>query len=208
MRTGLHRVGKRPDWDRRPRRRWNIWQRIAGNTGGWLTLGNLLTFIGLILVLIGLANLWRGAYGWALAYITVGRVCDLLDGWLANRTRTKSPLGELLDASVDKLETGLTLIVLVGAGLLPWPAAVLTLLPQLVITRQSFRAWRVGKRLHPSRSGKLAMALVWVALGGMVLLAILLPTSNLAYWLAYVLASGAAVAGMAAFWDYQQPADD
>lgn len=161
----LHRAGKRPDWSRVSRRRWNIWQRVAGNSGGVLTVGNTFTVIGFCLVLIGLTMVAADMNWWGLILIGGGRICDLLDGWLADRTQTKSPLGEMLDTTADKLETAAALIVLTLLGVLPWPAALLVFVPQASVGLWALSWWLRGKQPHPSRLGKLGMAAVWVGLG-------------------------------------------
>jgi hypothetical protein len=81
---------------------------------------------------------------------------------------------------------------------------VLVAAPQLAIAGLSYRVWRAGDRLHPDRFGKIAMALVWVALAGIVLINIILPPGGTASWLSYVLAAGAALAGLATYWGYRR----
>lgn len=163
--SSLHRAGKRPDWSKVSRRRWNIWQRVAGNSGGVLTVGNVFTLIGFCLVLAGLMMVAADMNWSGLVLIAVGRICDLLDGWLAERTKTKSPLGEMLDTTADKLETAAALVVLTVFGVLPWPAALLVFVPQLSVGLWALAGWLRGKQPHPSRLGKLGMAAVWLGLG-------------------------------------------
>jgi phosphatidylglycerophosphate synthase len=165
----LHRVGKKADWQAISSRRRNSWQRLAAASGGLLTLGNLLTVVGFILVVAGLWAVARQQYWWALVLLAVGRGCDLLDGLLADRTGTKSPLGEKMDASVDKLETGLALIVLLATGLVPWLAVWAVLLPHAAIAIMSMLVVSRGSVLHPSRLGKYSMAAAWFGLGSFVL---------------------------------------
>lgn len=161
----LHRSGKKADWDKVSRRQWNVWQRFAGNSGGALTLGNAFTVGGLSLVLVGLSLVLSEAYGWGFGFIVVGRLCDLADGWLADRTHTKSPLGEMLDSVADKLATGISLVVLVIADVVPMVVALLILATQLVIVALFFVRRFQGRRLPPSRLGKISMASAWVGLG-------------------------------------------
>jgi len=165
----LHRSSNRPEWLRYPRRRWSVWQRLAGRSHGILTLGNAFTVVGLLLVLGGLAVVANGRIVMGLSLAILGRLCDLLDGYAADKTHTKSPLGEKLDAGVDKLETLAAVAVLVIVDLVPLWAALALLMSQLCIAAVSLRSARLGARLHPERLGKLNMALVWLILAGFVL---------------------------------------
>jgi phosphatidylglycerophosphate synthase len=97
-------------------------------------------------------------------FIITGRLCDLIDGWLADRTGTKSPLGEAVDATADKLGTAATIIVLPLAGLMPIELAIALVVPQAAIAVMALFARRRGRGLHPSRWGKLSMAAATAAL--------------------------------------------
>jgi phosphatidylglycerophosphate synthase len=174
----LHRAGKQADWYKVASRRRNGWQRLAAASKGLLTIGNVLTLIGVVLVICGLWAVVRHHYWLAIVLLVTGRGCDLLDGWLANMTGTKSPLGEKFDATADKVETGLALLVLAFAHLVPWPAVIVLTIPHLLIAVLATIAVVHGKLLHPSRLGKLSMAAAWLALGGFVILAALELSDN------------------------------
>lgn len=165
----LHRSNNKPDWELMDASDRNVWQRIAAVTTGIVTPGNVVTFIGILLVVVGLFEILKENYWWGSALIIVGRLCDLLDGWLAESTQTKSPLGELLDASIDKLGTILTIVVFYVAALAPWLLLTALLLPHIWIAVIAFMARRKNEQLHPSRLGKISMALLWAALFGFVL---------------------------------------
>lgn len=166
----LHRTNNRPDWESTDNKDRNVWQRMAAATNGIVTPGNLATFIGIALVVAGLLEILKENYWLGSVLIIIGRLCDLLDGWLAESTKTKSPLGELLDASIDKLGTILTIVVFYVAALAPWWVLTALLLPHIVIIFISLNARRQKVTLHPSRTGKLSMAAVWAALFGLVLI--------------------------------------
>jgi phosphatidylglycerophosphate synthase len=165
----MHRVGKRADWQKVANRQRNPWQRLADKTSGVITIGNALTIIGFALVVAGLAALAREHYWLAVGLLFVGRSCDLLDGWAASMTGTKSPLGEKLDAGFDKLATVLTLTVLLLIGIVPWLAVALIAVPHIAIAAVSAMVLSRGKLLHPSRWGKNSMAAAWLSLGSFVL---------------------------------------
>ena len=166
----LHRTDVHPDWHAVSPARRNVWQRIAAARPGILTPGNVITLIGLTLVIVGLGALLHQHYWVAGWLVLAGRLCDLLDGWAADATGTKSPLGEIVDATVDKLETGAAFVVLLLSQLLSWWIVGLLLVVQVIIAIISLVARRQKIALHPSRRGKVAMALVWVLIVGLVVL--------------------------------------
>jgi cardiolipin synthase len=164
----LHRVANKPDWANTNKAKYNRWQAIAIATHSAVTPGNIVTVLGGILVLLGLVAMLQHSYWLAVVLLIVGRLCDIIDGWLAEQTDTKSPLGEILDASTDKIGTLLTIIALLLAHITtPWLLAAL-LLPQLIIVSITASAQFDHKKLHPSRIGKYSMAIAWCSLVGLV----------------------------------------
>jgi len=62
---------------------------------------------------------------WATAVFAVAMATDQIDGWLARRRGTSSPLGALLDPVADKVLVLATLVMLVGEGVAPaWMVAL------------------------------------------------------------------------------------
>ncbi|TAH36295.1 CDP-alcohol phosphatidyltransferase family protein [Candidatus Saccharibacteria bacterium] len=167
----LHQTGKRPDWLKRPKRDYSWFQQIAQRTNGILTPGNAITIIGFFVTLYGLWLLAREHFGAAMAVIVFGRLCDIADGWVAHRTDTKGPVGELLDATCDKIVTVLGIVALGVAGLAPWWVLALVAAPQAITSVISGLALQRKRRLHPSPVGKLSMAFAWVGFGGLILAA-------------------------------------
>lgn len=166
----LHRTNATPEWYNVTAADRNVWQRLAVATHGIATPGNAFTLLGLCLVLWGLGALLVGSYWLAGALVFAGRLCDLADGWAAEATKTKSPFGEIMDATADKIETIAAVIAVLFAGLLPWWLALAVLATQLLITAIAVMARRRKVALHPSRQGKIVMALIWVLLVGVVAL--------------------------------------
>lgn len=164
----LHRTTGRPDWAGTEVAHRNIWQKLAVTTRGIVTPGNLTTLVGLTLVLAGLAQIMQDNYWLAGILIVTGRLLDLVDGWLADKTGTKSPLGELVDAGADKLETFGAIVVMYVAHLAPWWLLTALLLPHLVITLLATIARLRQQELHPSRLGKVSMAMLWASLFGLI----------------------------------------
>jgi phosphatidylglycerophosphate synthase len=164
----LHRIEGDAEWVTVPAAQRNVWQRTAAATIGVVTIGNFFSLLGLASVPYGLWLIAQQRYVAGIAVLTFGRICDLLDGWLADKTGTKSPLGERIDAAFDKISLGLVLLVLLVSGILPWWALVLLILPHLIVAFLAVIAWRRGQVLHPSRTGKLSMALVWVVIAAFI----------------------------------------
>lgn len=169
----LHRTHQHPDWHAVAAEDRSVWQRLAAATRGIVTPGNIITLVGLAMVLAGLGALLGQHYWLAGALVLAGRLCDLLDGWAADATGTKSPLGELVDATVDKIETGAAFVAVLIAQLLPWWIVALLLAVQVMIAVIALAARRRKVALHPSRRGKVAMALIWVLIIGLVVVRIM-----------------------------------
>lgn len=160
----LHRASSKPEWELCVPAKRNYWQKIAARTNGIATPANMVTVMSFLVVLAGLGMLLANHYAQAAPVVIIGRLGDLLDGWLAEKTGTKSPLGEVLDASVDKITVVLALAAVVITGMISAWFAVALLLPQAMIAVLSLQAGKRSVRLHPSRAGKVSMALVWLAL--------------------------------------------
>lgn len=164
----LHHTTGKPDWDCIDKDRYNQWQKMAANTKGIITPGNVLTFVGIILVLFGLSEIIYQDYWSGALLLLMGRLLDIADGKVAEVTGTKSPLGELLDASVDKISTFLTVAVLYYVAIAPRTVLVVLLLPHIAIAAIAFISFMRNKEIHPNLAGKLSMALVWLAMIGFV----------------------------------------
>ena len=160
----LHRTTGKADWLAIPPQSHTIWQRLAARTHGIMTPGNAVTVTGFALVLIGLQQILNQHYLPGTVLLATGRICDILDGWLAEITRTKSPLGELLDAGIDKIITILAVATFFAAHIAPAWALIALVIPHVLIVVIAF-GWRVRKRaFHPSLAGKLSMVGVWLSL--------------------------------------------
>jgi phosphatidylglycerophosphate synthase len=186
MSPSLHTAGEKPEWAEVPVANRNRWQRIAAATNGRLTPPSVVTLAGLIMVIFGLNLLANTHYLAGLVLLAAGRAADILDGWLAEVTRTKSPFGEKLDATVDKIATSLTLLVLPLAGIVPWWAVIALAIPQALASVVAIVALRRGIFLHPTRIGKNGMAASWLSLLSFVL-ATIYPQATIWRWLAYLL---------------------
>ncbi len=161
----LHHVGHKPDWQHEPSISRNRWQRLAASTHGIITPGNALSTVGLVLTALGLFVMWQQMVLPGIAILLVGRLMDALDGYAADLTRTKSPLGQLVDAGFDKLAAFATLAVIALIGILPgWLAALIALQ-----NTANVALTLIGRQrsivIQPSRSGKLATGGYWIGIG-------------------------------------------
>jgi phosphatidylglycerophosphate synthase len=165
----LHRTGKKADWELIPARDWNAWQRLAARTHKVVTPGNIVSLLGLATVFAGLwfvaqQHLWAG-----LILIAAGRVLDIVDGMVADRTGTKSHIGEGIDAGFDKIVALAAFIVLASSHILPLVLAVGIGGLSVITALFSLSADIFGKTVHPNIVGKLGTFVLWGALPGFVL---------------------------------------
>jgi phosphatidylglycerophosphate synthase len=162
----LHTTGSKADWSyTRPRNR-NAWQRLAARTGGLLTPGNVITWLGLAIVMFGLRQISVGNLGTGVLIVLVGRLFDILDGMVAQSTRTKSPLGELTDAVADKIAIFACALVVMIHQLVPPYFLIPLVIIYIFITLLTSAAHIRRLELHPGQSGKLSVAFAW---GGLLL---------------------------------------
>lgn len=160
----LHRVGRRPDWQLVEPKLRNPWQRLAARTNGVVAPANVLSITGAIVVGYGLVEITRGNLAVGLLTVGLGRLADILDGIVADATGTKSPLGEVLDAMLDKLEILATLVVLLWSAVIPlWAFGLVAAINVLGLLGAGIAKLR-KLEIHPSQLGKLATVGSWVAL--------------------------------------------
>ncbi len=181
----LHYSAPTPDWEKVRHGDRNSWQRMAATTSGVLTPGNIISAVGVIVVLIGLYALSQGQLWLGLSAVALGRVADILDGIAANTTGTKSSLGEAVDATCDKIGAFAAFIVLAGASIVWWPVVLMLGVYNLINSLLGLLAKQRRVVIHPRQTGKLSAAGQWVGLLGLVLAAAL----NLSKWSGIAIAS-------------------
>jgi len=151
----------RPDWETVSPAEWNVWQRLAARTKGIAAPANLVSLIGATIVLYGLYLVSINRVIWGIAAILTGRCADILDGMTAEATGTKSPLGEAIDATIDKIIAFGAMATLAVGGFIPWPVAIVLLLLAAYGSAEGIYFKRSGKKVHPSRLGKLTTVATW-----------------------------------------------
>ena len=157
----LHRVGAKPQWQQLEESERNQWQMIAASTNGIITPGNAITLVGAAFTFYGLILLTQDVSLGTLLCIAVGRLADVFDGAAAEATGTKSPLGETLDASIDKLLMLTAIVCLLIADFVPVLVLVIIVLQNIVNGTVSLFAKFKKTGIHPTLSGKLSVALSW-----------------------------------------------
>jgi len=202
----LHRTTGKPDWETiKPSKR-NVFQKVAAATNSLVTPPNIITIIGLGIVIYGLIEILNQNYWVGIIALVFGRLLDVVDGALAEATHTKSPTGEIFDAAADKVGTLLTIVALFAANVASWWVIALLLIPQVIIPFVSFYKRRKGIQVHPTRQGKLSMAALWAAIAGLLLTKALGDPAVLAAF-TYVFIVIAVVLGFYALWQYATDRD-
>jgi len=160
---GLHRA-KLSDWENITDEQRNVWQKLAYRSYGTLTPANLASVAGGIVGIYGLVLVYDGALVGGLLLLAIGRIADLLDGLIAEYTKTKSPLGELIDAVVDKLVIAFAVVVFLAVGIVPWPLVITVAILNGFNGVVSVLGRMRGRVIHPSKFGKYSTALAWITL--------------------------------------------
>jgi phosphatidylglycerophosphate synthase len=165
---GLHRQTGVPEWETIPREEWNEWQIRADATNGWDTPGNRESAKGIVATALGLACLTNSSVSVQAAGIGLigyGRYKDITDGRVAHETGTKSPKGEAVDATIDKIATAGAVAVAVTTESVPIPELSLIGIQQGANVILAGIAKRRGREIHPGRGGKVGMFGLWLGFG-------------------------------------------
>lgn len=161
----LHRSGSKAEWTNVPEGERNLAQKVAARTGGIVTPGNLVSMAGGLLVLSGLNDIYHGRDKRGVAKIGIGRIGDMVDGTVAEKTKTKSPTGEAVDAGIDKVLMAAAIPVLVKRDVLPKSAAGLIVAQNIASAAIAVEGKRREIGIHPSEDGKKSVAAQWGSIG-------------------------------------------
>lgn len=164
MAFNLHTSVNHSDWGAVPGEQRNSWQRIAAKTHGIVTPGNIVSCSGAALVGLGLWYLMQDVTLTGVFLVAIGRLADAVDGYIADKTKTKSRIGEAIDSTMDKLVAGATIITIFAYHLLPTIVVIAiaahTIINSIVAIIGKFRKIDI----HPSFKGKIATLLIWVTI--------------------------------------------
>lgn len=160
----LHTPSEKADWQLIKSTDWNIWQKLADKSGGLLTPGNFISIAGIALVIIGLINISFSNFVSGSIIIAIGRAFDVLDGYIADLTKTKSPIGEAIDTTIDKLAVLMALIAITLSAVLPNLVIVIMFVISLWISSVALLARHRQVNIHPGKIGKIATASIWISI--------------------------------------------
>ena len=128
-----------------------------------LTLPNLLSFFRLALIPVIVHCYEQGHYVWAVAFLILSGITDVVDGWIARTFRLVSDFGKALDPIADKL-TQAALLLCVMPMKLWWVVAVMAFkeISIGILTYQTRK--RTGKIFSAGWYGKLCTVVIYFSL--------------------------------------------
>ena len=131
------------------------------DAGHWWTASNLLSLSRLVLAVFIVGSISKHRLPEALILLAVAALTDLLDGWVARATHTKTPLGQLLDPIADKVLLNAVFLGLALAKLAPWWYVALVFARDLflVVSSPFVLAAASHRELRPSLLGKASTVL-------------------------------------------------
>ncbi len=113
---------------------------------------NTITFLGLLISLVGAYIFYTGDQFWAAVALLFGSLIDALDGTLARMTGKTSRFGAFLDSTLDRISDGAVLFGIALGGLVDWRVIFLTFMGAYLVSYERCRAELAG-------SGKLAIGI-------------------------------------------------
>lgn len=134
----------------------NTFQQVAEKTHGIITPANAISAAGFILSMRGTRkpHTWKG-----IAQTGAGFMLDVADGKVARATGTSSPVGEAVDATLDKIKTGYFAFQMLREKRAPKSLVGAVLVQNAVnaaITSYD-RNHNDTPQVHPSKAGKYGM---------------------------------------------------
>ncbi len=158
----LHISGPKPDWEEIIPEDRNVHQRVAAATDGWGTFANLLGLVKVGLNTSACLDIHRSKgkeLVKPLIKFTAEGILDVADGWIANKTQTKSPKGKLIDAGIDKVNTLLAAAVISKYDVLPKNVTIPIILSQGAVALGGIVSYLTGKemRIQATKEGKSVM---------------------------------------------------
>ncbi|WP_312181880.1 CDP-alcohol phosphatidyltransferase family protein [Arthrobacter sp.] len=130
----------------------------------WRTVPNLITAVRIGFLPVFALLLFNGAYFPAVIVIGTVFATDWLDGFVARRTNTVSALGSWLDPVADRLTVLITVTSIAWAGLMPWQALVMMLIPDLVLGVIAAFAFKGSPDVPVTWIGKARTAVIFAGL--------------------------------------------
>lgn len=169
MAFNLHRTGDQPEWEKIAPEERNRSQCLAAKTKGIVTLANGISVAGGIAVMDGIYDISQNQMASGIFKIFWGRVADVIDGVVAGKTGTKSPLGEAVDASIDKATIAAALIVFGVTDVVPMAAVAVVGGQNLANAGLTAVAKARGNEIHPNKEGKITTFGQWAGIGSFLI---------------------------------------
>jgi len=162
-------VDGKNDWDLVPNDKLSVLQRLAKRTKGIVTVGNTITVFGFGLAVNGLVDFMNGQRALGTAKVIGGRVCDILDGKAAHKTKTKGSLGRDLDAGLDGAFLLGAVAALEVTGVLPIIPAVAVAGPKVADSFGAFAAKFRGRDINATGESKIGAFGINFGIGSLML---------------------------------------
>ena len=126
-----------------------------------MSLSRILLLIPIVVFLLDDSP--TGRY-WVILFIAIAALTDFFDGYIARQLNQVTELGKVIDPLADKIVVGVVVVVLVGLGNLPfWFAAAVVIRDVLIFLGGLYAAKRKGMVLESNMTGKLAIAVIVIA---------------------------------------------
>ncbi len=135
----------------------------SSDTDRIFTLPNILSFFRLALIPVIVYCYDQALYGWAIGFLILSGVTDVVDGWIARTFHLVSDFGKALDPFADKLTQAALLLCLLPMRL--WWVVGIMAFKEISI---GVLTWLTMKRTHKIFSagwyGKLCTAVIYLSM--------------------------------------------
>ncbi len=138
-------------------------QAQRADTDRILTLPNLLSFFRLALIPVIVHCYENGRYGWAVAFLILSGVTDVVDGWIARTFHLVSDFGKALDPIADKLTQAALLLCVMPMNLW-WVVAVMAFKEITIGILTFLTKKRTGKIFSAGWYGKICTVVIYFSL--------------------------------------------
>ena len=145
-------------------------QRVAESTYGIATIPNLISAAGLGLVIAGCNQIKQGNISQGVGAIAIGAACDVLDGFVARKTRVANyPAGRWCDSITDGAKSAILIKTALAANLLsPTDAAIIYAPKAAGWAVNGIAKFALHQEPYTLPIGKVAEASRWTALAATI----------------------------------------
>ncbi|RMA77529.1 CDP-diacylglycerol--glycerol-3-phosphate 3-phosphatidyltransferase [Metamycoplasma subdolum] len=153
--------------------------------GGFIGAGNTVSIVSTVF------------YAFCVAIFIVAMVTDLLDGYIARKTKTVSTFGKIFDPIADKVATASMMILLGMVNVVYFSLIILFIVRDIIVDGCRIYAARKNVQVEANTLGKVKTLLVSISLIVIAILGPYLITLNF-YWL--ILLNAPLMAGLVLAW--------